>query len=168
MRKEPRWQNSMEVFVSSMKYSQTNTKPSCTPKKLIWGLTQQSAQPEPQNLAGMWRREVKWGRKKPQRAGSCFWWGVIFPYSLPISILSPQKHLPALCSFSLPQFTSPHHVRAEFCGSGCADCCVNPQISFLGVQDGLVLISLYFMDASFISLLNTFVFIFQEGFLRTA
>ena len=38
----------MEVFVSleSMKYSQTNTKPSCTPRKLIGGLTQQSAQPE--------------------------------------------------------------------------------------------------------------------------
>uniref|UniRef100_A0ABI7XAA2 Solute carrier family 24 member 5 n=1 Tax=Felis catus TaxID=9685 RepID=A0ABI7XAA2_FELCA len=35
-----------------MKYSQTNTKPSYTPRKLIGGLTQQSAQPEPQNSAG--------------------------------------------------------------------------------------------------------------------
>ena len=37
-------------------------------------------------------------------------------------------------------------LPAEFCGSGCADCYVNPQISSLGVQDGLVLIWLYFMD----------------------
>ena len=35
-----------------MKYSQTNTKPSYTPRKLTGGLTQQSAQPEPQNSAG--------------------------------------------------------------------------------------------------------------------
>ena len=27
-----------------------------------------------------------------------------------------------------------------------ADCCVDPQISFLGVQDGLVLVWLYFMN----------------------
>ena len=81
---------------------------------------------------------------------SCFW-GVLFPYSPPPplspSSLSMQKWLPALHGFSLPQFTSLCHVPAEFCGSGCADCCVNPQISFLGVQDGLVLVWLHFMDA---------------------
>ena len=67
----------MEAFwcLSSPKYSQINTKPSCTPRKLIWGLTQQSAQPEPQNSAGMWRGEVNRGRKKPWRAGSCFAYG---------------------------------------------------------------------------------------------
>ena len=37
-------------------------------------------------------------------------------------------------------------LSAEFSGSGCIDCCVNPQTSFLGVQGGLVLIWLYFMD----------------------
>ena len=63
------------------------------------------------------------------------------PSSLPM-----QKHLPALCRFSLPKFTSLCHIPAEFCGSGCADCCVNPHISFLGVQDGLVSVWLYFMD----------------------
>uniref|UniRef100_A0ABI7XVS2 BMERB domain containing 1 n=1 Tax=Felis catus TaxID=9685 RepID=A0ABI7XVS2_FELCA len=36
---------------ASMKYSRINTKPSCTPRKLISGLTRQSAQPEPQNSA---------------------------------------------------------------------------------------------------------------------
>ena len=34
-------------------------------RKLIGGLTQQSAQPEPQNSAGMWRGEVNLGREKP-------------------------------------------------------------------------------------------------------
>ena len=58
-----------------------------------------------------------------------------------------QKWLPVLHSFSLPQFTSLCCVPAEFCGSGCVDCCVNPQIGFLGVQDGLVLVWLYFMKA---------------------
>ena len=48
-----------------MKYSHTNTKPSYTPIKLIGGLTQQSAQPEPQNSAGTWRGEVNLGREKP-------------------------------------------------------------------------------------------------------
>ena len=57
------------------------------------------------------------------------------------SCLCMQKWLPALCDFS------PHHVPSEFFGLGCADCCVNPQIRFLGVQDGLVLIWLYLMDA---------------------
>ena len=73
----------------------------------------------------------------------------VFLYSPPTqspSSLCSQKHLPSR-TFSLPKFTSLRHVPAEFCGSGCADCCVNPQISFLGVQDGLVLVSLYFMDA---------------------
>ena len=49
----------------SMKYSQTNNKPSYTPRKLIGGLTQQCAQPEPQNSAGMWCGEVNLGREKP-------------------------------------------------------------------------------------------------------
>ena len=52
------------LCLASMKYSQTNTKPSYTPRKLIGGLTQQSAQPEPQNSAGTWHREVKLGREK--------------------------------------------------------------------------------------------------------
>ncbi|GAB5570122.1 olfactory receptor 4S1 [Prionailurus iriomotensis] len=39
------------VCLASMKYSQTNTKPSYTLRKLIGGLTQQSAQPEPQYSA---------------------------------------------------------------------------------------------------------------------
>ena len=60
------------VCVLSLKCSQINTKPSCTPRKLIWGLTQQSAQPEPQNSAGTRHREVNWRREKPQKAGSCF------------------------------------------------------------------------------------------------
>ena len=53
------------VCLVSMKYSQTNTKSSYTPKKLIGGLTQQSAQPEPQNSAGTRYREVNLGREKP-------------------------------------------------------------------------------------------------------
>ena len=63
----------IEVFVSlaSMKYSQTNNKPSCTPRKLIGGLTQHSAQPEPQNSAGTWHGEVNLGSEKP-RQGRCF------------------------------------------------------------------------------------------------
>ena len=62
-------------FFMSMKYSHINTKPSCTPRKQIWGLTQQSAQPEPQNSAGTRHSEVNWGREKPWRAGShfCMW-----------------------------------------------------------------------------------------------
>lgn len=54
------------------------------------------------------------------------------------SALSPQKQLLTFHSFSLPQFTSPHWELAEFCGSSYADCCVNPQINFLSVQNGLV------------------------------
>ena len=53
------------VCLASMKYSQTNTKPSYTPRKLTGGLTQQYAQPEPQNSAGMWGGEVNLGREKP-------------------------------------------------------------------------------------------------------
>ena len=60
------------VCLASMKYSQTNTKPSYTPRKLIGGLTQQSAQPEPQNSAGTWHREVNWGREKCGRQGAAF------------------------------------------------------------------------------------------------
>ena len=72
-----------------------------------------------------------------------------FPVFAPLSpsSLLTQKRLPALRGFSLPQFASPCRGPAEFCGSGCADCCVNPQIIFLGVQDGLVWVWLYFMDA---------------------
>ena len=79
--------------------------------------------------------------------GSCFWWWWgCFSHTLSPSpsSLHKQKQLPDLLSFSLPQFTSSRRVPAEFCGSGCAGCCVNPQISFLGVQDGLVLIWLHF------------------------
>ena len=50
----------------------------------------------------------------------------------PVSVLSPHaKTAPCVRGFSLPKFTSPCRGPAEFCGSGCADCCVNPQISFL-------------------------------------
>ena len=52
-----------------MKYSQTNTKPFYAPRKLIGGLTQQSAQPEPQNSAGTQCRKVNLGSKKPQKVG---------------------------------------------------------------------------------------------------
>ena len=50
-----------------MKYSQTNIKPSYTPRKLIGRLTQQSAQPEPQNSAGMRHEELNLGSQKPQK-----------------------------------------------------------------------------------------------------
>ena len=62
------------VCLASMKYSQTDTKarPSYTPRKLIGRLTQQSAQPEPQNSAGMQHREVNLRREKPWGAGSRF------------------------------------------------------------------------------------------------
>ena len=75
--------------------------------------------------------------------------GGCFSHTLPLSpsSLCKQKQLPVLCGFSLPHFTSPCHIPVEFCGSGFTDCCVNPQISFLGVKDGLVLIWLYLMDA---------------------
>ena len=67
--------------------------------------------------------------------------------SAPISVLSPQAQTtPCTVQMSLPHFTSQRCIPAEFCGSGCADWCINPQISFLGVQDGLVLIWLYLRD----------------------
>ena len=59
------------VCLASMKYSQINTKPSCTPRKLTGGLTQQSAQPEPQNSAGTKHGEVNLGREKPRQPGRC-------------------------------------------------------------------------------------------------
>ena len=70
------------------------------------------------------------------------WGSSAFPVLSPLSLSSfhKQKQVPTLCDFSLPQFTSSRSIPAKFCGSGYADCCVNPQISFLGVQDGLVLI----------------------------
>ena len=67
--------------------------------------------------------------------GGCFS-HTVFP-SLPS--VRQQKPLSALCGFSVPQFTSPCCVPAEFRGSSYADCCVNPQINFLGVQNGSVL-----------------------------
>ena len=64
----------MEVFLHllSLKCSQINSKPSCTPQKLSGRLTQHSAQPEPQNSAGTRHREVNWGRERLQRVGRCF------------------------------------------------------------------------------------------------
>ena len=64
-----------KIFVSltSMKYSQTNTKPSYTPRNLIGGLTQQSAQPEPQNSTCRWHREVNLGREKPVEGRELPW-----------------------------------------------------------------------------------------------
>ena len=55
-----------------MKYIQTNTKPSYTPRKLIAGLTQQSAQPEPQNSAGTRHGELNLGSEKPRQVGNRF------------------------------------------------------------------------------------------------
>ena len=52
----------------------------------------------------------------------------VFSLSQSPSSLHSQKHLPS-CAFSLPKVTSPCHAPAEFCGSGCADCCVDPPIS---------------------------------------
>ena len=70
---EPRReQHGSFLCLLSMKYSQTNTKPSYTPRKLLGGLTQQSAQPEPENSAGTRCREVNLGSEKPQTVGSYF------------------------------------------------------------------------------------------------
>ena len=49
------------------------------------------------------------------------------------SFLLPQKHFPTLRGFLLPKFPSLCPIPDEFCGSGRADCCVNPPNSFLGV-----------------------------------
>ena len=47
------------VCLTSIKYNQTNTEPSYIPRKLIGGLTQQSAQPEPPNCRYVvWRAEL--------------------------------------------------------------------------------------------------------------
>ena len=43
-----------------------------TPRKLIGRLTQQSAQPEPQNSAGTRHKELNLGSKKPQNIGNHF------------------------------------------------------------------------------------------------
>ena len=60
------------LCLTSMKYSQIITKPSCTPRNLTWGLTQQSAQPGPHNSTGTWLGGVNWGREKPWRVGRHF------------------------------------------------------------------------------------------------
>ena len=46
---------------------QTNIEPSYTPRKLIGGLTKQSAQPEPQNSVVTWHGELNLGSEKLQR-----------------------------------------------------------------------------------------------------
>ena len=58
------------VCLTSVKYSQTNTKPSYIPRKRTGGLIQQSAQPEPQTSAGMWRREVNLGSERRRKGGA--------------------------------------------------------------------------------------------------
>ena len=63
-----------------------------------------------------------------------------FPHLPPLSA-SKIHSLHSVASLSPSSWCC---VPAEFCGSGCADCCVNPQISFLGVQGGFVLIWLHF------------------------
>ena len=80
---------------------------------------------------------------------SCLWGGRgAFPIFFPPSPSSfrMQKWLTALRGLSLPKFSSPCLIPFEFCGSGWADCCVNPQISFRSVQDGLVFVWLCLMD----------------------
>ena len=80
-----------------MKYSQTNTEPSYTPRKLTGGLTQQSAQTEAQNSAGTRHGEVNLGNEKAQEGrcfckqredGDCGGWGRRIRKSTP-----PQKQL---------------------------------------------------------------------------
>ena len=75
--------------------------------------------------------------------------GDCFPHILPLSpsSLCRQTQLPALCGFSLPQFTSLRRIPTEFWGSGWATCGVNPQIGFRGVQDAFVSLWLHFRDA---------------------
>ena len=67
-----------------------------------------------------------------------FWVGIYWhtEISLPVS-MAYSLYLFWLSALAIP---------AEFYGSSCADCCVNPQITFLSVQDGLVLIQLHFRD----------------------
>ena len=49
------------------------------------------------------------------------------------SSLHLQKGFPTFQGFLLPTFSSSSHVPAKFCGSSCADCCVNLPVGFLGV-----------------------------------
>ena len=50
-------------------YSQNNIKPSCTPRKLM-GLTQQSAQPEPQNSVRTWCGDVNLRARSHGKGGA--------------------------------------------------------------------------------------------------
>nr|XP_060460358.1 uncharacterized protein LOC132660398 [Panthera onca] len=103
-----------------------------------------------------------WGFTPPTRAPArfspcgCFLFSTFSPaafegdafpvFAPPPPSPSSLRRLPA--PRFLPQFASPRRLPAEeVCGSGCADCRVNPQVSFLGVQDGPVLVWLHFMDA---------------------
>ena len=56
-----------------------------------------------------------------------------FPPPQSLSYLCRQNGFPPFHGFFLPKFSSSCCIPAEFCGSGCADCCVNLPISFLGV-----------------------------------
>ena len=60
------------VCLPSMKSSQTNTKPSYTPRKPVGRLTQQSAQPEPQNSAGTRHKELNLESQKPRMVANPF------------------------------------------------------------------------------------------------
>ena len=60
------------VCLMSMRYHQTNSKLSYTPRKLTGGLTQQSSQPAPQNSAGTRHREVNWGERSRGGQGAAF------------------------------------------------------------------------------------------------
>ena len=80
--------------------------------------------------------------------GECSSCTILGHHTLPLSLF-----LPSLCKSSslssvgfLYQFTSPHYVPPEFCGSGYADCCANPQINFLHIQNSLGLIWLHLKD----------------------
>ena len=71
--------------------------------------------------------------------------GVLLLHSSYVTYYPPPHPLsPKTASYPLqllsPHFTSLHCILDEFCGSSYADCRVNPQINFLGVQNGLVLI----------------------------
>ena len=73
-------------------------------------------------------------------SGECFSCTLLMCRTLPLSFsfLCKNSSLPSVAFLFL---SSPvHTVPAEFSGSSYADCCVNPQINFLGVQNGLVLI----------------------------
>ena len=53
------------VYLDSMKYNQTNTKPFCTPRKLMGGLTHPSEKPEPQNSAGIHPKRKSTKKREP-------------------------------------------------------------------------------------------------------